>query len=78
MDKPKGKKGGKLSSSEIAAALGDDSSPEPPPGPPPATRSTSTATATPGLSTSTHTAGPGSLDMFDSTILENLFSKFTS
>ena len=68
MDKPKGKKGGKLSSSEIAAALGDDSSPEPPPGPPPATRSTSTATATPGLSTSTHTAGPGSLDMFDSTM----------
>ena len=56
MDKPKGKKGGKLSSSEIAAALGDDSSPEPPPGPPPATRSTSTATATPGPSTSTHTS----------------------
>ena len=56
MDKAKAKKAGRLSSSEIAAALSDDStSPSPKPPLKPATRST-------------HTPGPASEDLFDSTM----------
>ena len=55
MDKPKAKKAGRLSSSEIAAALSDDSTSPSPKPPPPAT-------------SSTHTPGPASEDLFDSTM----------
>ena len=55
MDKAKAKKAGRLSSSEIAAALSDDStssSSSPKPAPKPDT-------------SSTHTPGPASADLFD-------------